>query len=280
MTQNNDNIDRLNGAGRRLRLLSYNIQTGIETSRYHHYLTRSWKHVLPHPERFDNLDRIAKLAREYDIVGLQEVDGGSLRSGFINQTEYLALRGRFPYWFDQRNRDLGHLGQHSIGLLTRFRPSEITEIKLPGMIPGRGALTVRFGEGENAVLMMIAHLALGRRARMQQLGYLAELISDFRHVMLMGDLNCTSDSTELEWLQSRTWLREPVYDLKTFPSWRPRRSLDHILVSPFIAVERVEVLPYMISDHLPVAMDIRLPAEVAVAGEPARSAVAMPIAAA
>ena len=280
MIQNNDTTVRTDGAGKRLRILSYNIQTGIETSRYHHYLTHSWKHVLPHPERFNNLDRIAKLTREYDIVGLQEVDGGSLRSGFINQTEYLALRGRFPYWFDQRNRDLGHLGQHSIGLLTRFRPSEITEVKLPGVIPGRGALTVRFGDGEDAVLIMIAHLALGRRARMQQLGYLADLISDFRHVMLMGDLNCTSDSPELQWLQSRTWLREPVYDLKTFPSWRPRRSLDHILVSPFIAVERVEVLPYLISDHLPVAMDIRLPEEAAVASETVPASAAMPIAAA
>jgi len=279
MKQNADNSGTGVQTGRRLRLLSYNIQTGIETSRYHHYLTRSWKHVLPHPERLDNLDRIAKLAREYDIVGLQEVDGGSLRSGFINQTEYLALRGRFPYWFDQRNRDLGHLGQHSIGILTRFRPSEITEIKLPGMIPGRGALTVRFGEGENALLMMIAHLALGRRARMQQLSYLAEVISDFRHVMLMGDLNCTSDSQELQWLQSRTWLREPVYDLKTFPSWRPRRSLDHILVSPFIAVERVEVLPYLISDHLPVAMDIRLPQEITVPSEPVSGPAAIPVAA-
>ena len=75
---------------RRLRLLTYNIQTGIATSRYRHYLTHSWKHVLPCSGRRDNLDQIANLVRHYDIVGLQEADAGSLRSGYVNLTEYLA----------------------------------------------------------------------------------------------------------------------------------------------------------------------------------------------
>ncbi len=246
---------------RRLKLLSYNVQTGIATSKYRHYVTHSWKHVLPYAERLDNLDRIAALTSDFDFVGLQEVDGGSLRSGFINQTEYLALQARFPYWFHQTNRNLGRLAQHSLGLLSRFRPSEVTEVRLPGMIPGRGALTACFGRGEDALLLMILHLSLGRRARMQQLGHISELVTDYRHVVLMGDLNCSSNSRELHWLLRRTWLREPVHGLKTFPSWRPRRAIDHILVSPFVTVESVNVLNHAISDHLPLAMEITLPAE-------------------
>ncbi len=35
----------------RLRLLSFNIQVGISTQRYHHYLTRGWQHLLPHAGR-------------------------------------------------------------------------------------------------------------------------------------------------------------------------------------------------------------------------------------
>src|SRR5690625_5777175 len=34
-----------------LRLLTFNMQVGIQTSAYHHYLTRSWQHLLPHPQR-------------------------------------------------------------------------------------------------------------------------------------------------------------------------------------------------------------------------------------
>jgi len=45
--------------GQRIQLLSYNIQAGIQTTRYRHYITRSWKHVLPHAQRFSNLDRVA-----------------------------------------------------------------------------------------------------------------------------------------------------------------------------------------------------------------------------
>lgn len=248
-----------NAGVRRLRLLSYNIQTGIASSRYHHYLTHSWKHVLPYPERLDTLDRIAALATDFDIVGLQESDAGSLRSGFINQTEYLAERARFPLWYDQTNRNLGHFAQHSLGLLSRFRPTEISEVRLPGMIPGRGALCVRFGGGEAALLLLIVHLALGPRARARQLENLVELISGQRHVILMGDLNCRSESKEMGRLLRGTDLSEPIHGLYTFPSWRPRRNIDHILVSASIQVDSVRVLNYTISDHLPIAMDITLP---------------------
>jgi endonuclease/exonuclease/phosphatase family metal-dependent hydrolase len=72
---------------RRLRVLSYNIQSGIYTRHFGEYVTSSWKHVLPHRERVTNLDRIAGMLHGFDVVGLQEVDSGSLRSGFIDQTE-------------------------------------------------------------------------------------------------------------------------------------------------------------------------------------------------
>ena len=127
-----------NAAPQRLRLMSYNIQTGVDTQRYRQYLTHSWKHVLPHRERLANLNRIATLLARYDLVGLQEVDSGSLRSGFVDQTEYLAHRAGFPHWYKQINRSLGKLAQHSNGMLTRLRPSAVEEHKLPG-VPGRGA---------------------------------------------------------------------------------------------------------------------------------------------
>ena len=88
-------------SGQRIRLLSYNVQAGISTERYRHYLTRSWKHVLPHAQRFSNLDRVARLVKDYDIVGLQELDAGSLRSGYINLTEYLSEKAHMPFWSDQ-----------------------------------------------------------------------------------------------------------------------------------------------------------------------------------
>lgn len=245
--------------GRRLRVLSYNVQTGISTTRYRHYFTQSWKHVLPHSERFQNLDRVATLTSEYDIVGLQEVDAGSLRSGFINLTQYIAERADFPFWYDQTNRRIGPIAQHAIGVLSRFRCAEIVEHKLPGPIPGRGTLALRFGHGEKSLVVFIVHLALGQRTRLQQLAYLAELVNQHRNVVLMGDLNFPSRSREMEFLIDKTLMSEPVHGLNTFPSWRPNRNIDHILVTPTLQVHNVRVLDCPVSDHLPVCMELGLP---------------------
>jgi len=252
--------------GHRLKILSFNIQTGISTSRYRHYLLHSWKHVLPHPNRFRNLDRIAEIAAEYDIVGLQEADAGSLRSGFVNLTEYVAQKAGFPFWYDQTNRRIGRIARHAIGVLSRFECSEIIEHRLPGPIPGRGALSLRFGQRKESLLVMILHLALGRRARLAQLDYVADVVNAEQHVILMGDLNFPSRSPEMEFFINRTLLSEPIHDLHTFPSWRPNRNIDHILVSPTLRVERARVLDYPISDHLPICMEVVVPESVRLPG--------------
>ncbi len=247
---------------RTLRLLSYNIQTGITTRRYRQYLTHSWKHVLHHPQRFDNLDRIAQLMQNYDLVGVQEADAGSARSGFINITQYLAAAAGFPYWDDQTNRRIGRIARHSLGVVSRYRPSGITEHKLPGRIPGRGAMAVRFGKDAESLVVLIVHLALSRRGRLSQLDYLSELINDYRHVVLMGDMNCRSTSLEMELLVNKTLMSEPLHGLNTFPSWRPKRNIDHIMVTPTVKVRHAEVLDYPLSDHLPISMEVVVPAEV------------------
>ena len=94
--------------------------------------------------------------------------------------------------------------------------------------------------------------------RSAQLAYIRELIGGYRHQVLMGDMNTHANDL----LQ-----HSPLRDLgliapqveATFPSWRPQRCLDHILLSPSLTLERVEVLSQPISDHLPVAVEIRLP---------------------
>jgi len=251
----------------RLRLLSYNIQSGLTTRKYSQYVTRSWKHLVPVPSRMSNLDAIARILADYDFVGLQEVDAGSLRSGFVNQIKYLADQAGFAHVFDQSNRKIGMISQHGNAALSRVRPDAITEHRLPGL-RGRGVLEIRFGSGPDALHVLILHMALSRRGRLRQIGFLAEQVGDYRHVILMGDLNCDSDSPEMAVLVETARLREPAPGLQTFPSWQPSRQLDYILVSSSIAVEQVEVLNCAFSDHLPIAMAVRLPESVRLAWEP------------
>ena len=248
-------------SSRRLRLLSYNIQAGADTRRYREYVTRGWKHMLPHKEQRETLDRIAHLLKDYDVVGLQEVDSGSFRSGFVDQTAYLAEHAGFPFWFRQVNRRLGKLAQHSNGILSRVRPSMVTERRLPGL-PGRGALLMEFLTNEKPLGICMMHLALGRRARLRQLSYVSDLVSHYSHLVLMGDFNCGSGSREFRYLLENTNLQGSHCDMMTFPSWRPSRKLDHILASPSLTVFKSEVLNYAHSDHLPISLEIELPKDV------------------
>lgn len=249
-------------AERRLRLLSCNILAGASVQRYREYVTRSINAVLPGRRKMDNLDRLAEVLSQFDVIGLQEADAGSLRSGFLNQTRYLAETAGLPFWSHQPNRAMAKLAHSANGLISRLEPHSVLDYPLPSRIPGRGALLAQFGEGDNALAVMIAHLSLSAPARARQLGFIAELLQDFPHAVLMGDLNTEPGSTEMQQLFAKSTLQPPAQPTLTFPSWKPRRALDHILTSPAIQLEKTWTLPQAFSDHLPLAAEIRLPAHV------------------
>lgn len=262
---------RTHPAPRHIKLMTFNLQVGISTQAFYQYLTHSWQHILPNARRNRRLALIAELLKGYDIIGLQEVDGGSFRSGNINQIDYLADRAHIPYSFQQLNRDLGRFAQHSNGLLSRFPATEVRSYKLPGP-PGRGAIHARFGNGEHALHIFVAHLSLGTKTQYKQLDFLSDIIAPLKHVVFMGDLNATSfqlgqhpdffDAVNLT----------PVEALDSYPAWQPKRALDHILVSRTLNVSGYHVLDQLFSDHLPVAAKIELPTECINSIEQSRSA--------
>lgn len=242
---------------RHLRLLSCNVLAGASVRSYRDYVTHSLNAVLPGRRKIANLDRLATLLPQFDVIGLQEVDAGSLRSGFLNQTRYLAEAAGMPYWSYQSNRPLVNVSHTANGLISRFEPTKVLDYPLPGH--GRGALLVRFGEGHDALAVMVAHLSLRAATRARQLGFITEILEDNPRAVLMGDLNTSADSLEMRQLFARSRLQPPALDAPTFPSWKPRRALDHILVSPGVALEKVWTLPQAFSDHLALAAEIRLP---------------------
>lgn len=243
----------------RLRLLSANIQAGSSTRGYSDYVSRSWSHVLPAGNKRGSLDTIAQLAGDYDIVGLNESDPGSLRSGFTNQTHYLAQRGGFDYWSHQPNRSVGGFASSANGLLSKLEPHEVTEHPLPGRISGRGVLLAQFGAGDDGLLVAIAHLSLGAASRTSQLSFIAELLHDHPHAVLMGDFNCAIDRPEMQALFRQTRLQPPACEVHTFPSWRPQRAIDHILIGDGLKCSGTQALAAAFSDHLALSLDLDVP---------------------
>lgn len=254
--------DNGSGKGQKLRLLSFNIQAGTSTAHYHQYVTRSWRQVLPHAKRTENLDAIAELVSPFDMVAMQEVDSGSLRSGYINQSRYLANHSGMPFWCHQSNRKVGTVAYAGNGFLSRFEPDEVVEHRLPGVIPGRGTLLVRFGAGFNGLDLAVVHLALGKRARALQLKFLGRELDSSRHLVVLGDFNTQVDTPHVMELRDTLALKAPTRGLATYPSWQPQRAIDHILISEKLKAGTAEVLDVNFSDHCPVALEIVLPDEV------------------
>lgn len=248
-------------APRWLRLLSANIQAGNTTRRYTDYATRSWSHVIPLGKRA-SLDAIAALAADHDIVGLQESDPGSWRSGFTNQTHYLAERAGFDFWSHQPNRRVGRVASSANALLSRFEPVAVEDHALPGRISGRGVLIARFGRAADSLTIAVAHLSLGAGSRRSQLAFIGELLQDHPHSVLMGDFNCTVDQPEMAVLFQRTRLQPPACAVHTFPSWRPQRAIDHILVGEGLSCAGMRAVPAAGSDHLALSVELALPGGV------------------
>ena len=244
---------------RLLRVLSANIQAGSSTRRYCDPVTRSWSHALPAGRKRTSLDAIAQLASGHDIVGLQESDPGSLRSGFTNQTHYLAQRAGFHYWTHQPNRSMGGVASSANGLLSKLEPVRTTDHALPGRIKGRGVLLAHFGDDREGLTVAVAHLSLGAKSRHAQLSFIAEVLQDHPNAVLMGDFNCLPDQPEMDVLYRNTTLRPPECVVPTFPSWKPQRAIDHILVSGDLKCRGSQAFPAAFSDHLALAMQIEVP---------------------
>lgn len=247
---------------RTLRVLTANIQAGSSTRRYSDYVTRSWSHALPAGGKRASLDSIAQLVSGHDIVGLNEADPGSLRSGFTNQTHYLAERAGFNYWSHQPNRKVGGVASSANGLLSRLQPVDVQDHVLPGRLGGRGVLLARFGPGDAGLTVAVAHLSLGAGSRAVQLDFIAELLSDHPNAVLMGDFNCVADRPEMQSLYRKTRLQPPGCLVPSFPSWGPTKQIDHILVSDSLKVLDTHAVAAAFSDHLALAMQLEVPASL------------------
>ncbi len=249
---------------RRLRLLSYNMQVGIRSRHYGDYVAQSWRHLLPPAHPTQHLEPIATRIRRHDVVALQEADAGSFRTRSLNLVRFLAERAEYPHWKLHNHRQLGGIARHAMGILSQLPLQNFQHHNLPGRVPGRAALQCELatqhegGEGE-PVQLIVTHLALGENDRRAQLSYLHDKLGDARLIVLMGDLNCETDELRRHpFFRERDFLHHPEIR-PTYPSWQPKKILDHILVSPALKIVGGGTVDFPWSDHLPVALTVELP---------------------
>jgi endonuclease/exonuclease/phosphatase family metal-dependent hydrolase len=219
--------------------------------------------------------RIAEVigACDPDIVALQELDVGRVRTGSVDQTAEIAralgMRSHFHpalQVFDE---------QYGNAILTRSSATLVEARLLPGPASSRrreprGAIWVATEIAGCQINIINTHLGLTRSERSMQVGALIgpDWIggrSDTRALILAGDFNVGR--------RSRTYRRlaaclHPTRDglpnrqLRTFPSRLPVLALDHIFAGDAITISALRTirtpLTRLASDHLPLIADFRI----------------------
>jgi endonuclease/exonuclease/phosphatase family metal-dependent hydrolase len=218
--------------------------------------------------------RIADVIAAYepDVVALQELDVGRLRTGGVDQAHAIAQALGMHVHFHASLKVLEE--EYGNAILTH-RPSQLVRAEaLPGWgrkpsLEPRGALWASVQIGGTEVQVINTHLGLRRHERLAQIDTLLgpHWIGHRacrEPVILVGDLNATPRSRAYLRLAAHLWdaqtrLPRPK---ATFPSRLPFLRIDHVFVSRSIRVLRVETvrtpLARIASDHLPLLVEFQI----------------------
>ena len=243
------------------RVLVYNIAygSGAPSSftdnilKIHRYLKR--------PDR--NLKKISKFIEfsKADIVGLIEIDTGSLRTSNQNQAEEIGKHSKHhthyltKYGESFTGKIIPILRKQGNAILTREKDSNGIYHYFPG---GFKKLIIELDMGSFRFFLL--HLSLSKRARKMQFAHMSNLLSSKRcPVIIAGDFNAFGGASELKSMREKLGLVNPNIDkLPTYPSWNPKHQLDFILCSKEIKIKNFEIPKVNLSDHLPLIMDFEI----------------------
>lgn len=205
------------------------------------------------------------------VVALQEVDAPSFWSGRFDHVAAMSADAALRHRFAGVHMDKGLGGvrlSYGTALLCE-RPlvrAESRPFASSVVTPRKGFVVaeVPFAAAPGGrVTVASVHLDFLRaRARRRQARALVEALrARPRPLIVLGDLNCqwTSREGTLPALARELGVHahEPTArNLATFPSKRPRRRLDWILVSPDLEFRSYRVLADPVSDHLAVVAEL------------------------
>ena len=196
-----------------------------------------------------------------DIVGLIEVDTGSIRSRKVNQAELIA----------------GELGMNS-SYETKYGARSINQMLPIVRKQGNAFLAAPRVRGESfhyfdtgikrliielemdEFAVFLVHLSLKYRHRHLQLRKLYDLIdATEKPVIVAGDFNTFWGENEIYLFMRAAGLKSAnVKSLPSYPSRSPRKELDFILYQDGIEVTNFEVPQVRHSDHLPLICDFEI----------------------
>lgn len=243
-----------------MRLLVYNIAYAVGTGVPSHVPVPGAGYLFGNPGMLDAITAFIK-SKDPDIVGLIEVDMGSMRTGRINQADQIARAlGHFSayeckYGEESVNQYLPILRKQGNAFLAAPR---VKGERFHYFDQGIKRLIIELELDDFAIFLV--HLSLKYRHRHFQLRHLYELVRQSeKPVIVAGDFNTFWGENEIFLFKEAAGLRSANQrGLPSYPSRSPRMELDFILYSRGIEVDNFEIPAVAFSDHLPLVCDFEV----------------------
>lgn len=222
-------------------------------------------HAMRGMDKEFDAERIADviLAEKPDLVGLQEVDHLTARSGNFDAVsffeEYTGMHVVYMKTFDYQGGAFGNM------ILSRFPVLSQKEIRLPSREAYEPRLMMKvtvLTDTGDTLHFYNTHLDhhgedSDRPAQMRRISEVLSSGSGKR--ILLGDMNCQPGSEPLNMLNGI--MKHCNSSEKTYPADQPERIIDHVYYAPKEGMRctGIKVIPEaMASDHRPVVAHFRL----------------------
>ena len=240
-----------------VRLLVYNIRYASGTGVGFHFPLPGAGYLRSNPKVLSGITQFIK-QQDPDVVGLIEVDTGSIRTGMVNQADFIA-------------RSLGHYStfecKYGVSSVNQFVPVVRKQANAFLAAPRvRGERFHYFDTGIKRLIIelelddvaiFLVHLSLKYRHRQYQLRSLYDLVRKTQKpVIVAGDFNTYWGDHEIYlFMQAAGLTSANIQGLPSYPSAKPRKELDFILHSAQIEMNRFEIPDIRLSDHRPLICD-------------------------
>ena len=243
-----------------MRLLLYNIRYAVGGGASMHVPLPGAGYVLGNQTVLPEITRFIKSV-DPDVVGLIEVDTGSIRSRKVNQAESIAadLGMNTSYETKYGDKSLNQM----LPIVRKQGNAFMAAPRVHGerfhyFDTGIKRLIIELEMDDFAIFLV--HLSLKYRHRHLQLRRLYDLIEETeKPVIVAGDFNTFWGENEIYLFMKAAGLTSAnVENLPTYPSRAPRKELDFILYQEGIRVANFDVPDVRHSDHLPLVCDFEL----------------------
>ncbi len=243
-----------------MRLLLYNIRYGVGAGASMHMPLPGAGYILGNQNVLPDIISFIKSV-DPDIVGLIEVDTGSIRSRRVNQAETIAAELGMNSSYETK------YGARSLNqLLPIIRKQGNAFLAAPRV---HGETFHYFDTGIKRLIIelemetfavFLVHLSLKYRHRHLQLRKLFDLIEETtKPVIVAGDFNTFWGENEIYLFMRAAGLRSAnTNSLPSYPSRSPRKELDFVLFQDGIRVTDFSVPEVRHSDHLPLVCDFEI----------------------